>query len=126
MTSVVCPLTNRLRPRVVQPFFHVTHRFAHPVLAQGLKNRRHAHRRDQADDGHDDHHFNQREGAPRRFLADDRRFHREAQAWICEINWNSGRKMLNSRKATMTAITMISAGSMRLVITRNAICSSPS
>ena len=54
---------NRPGARVAQQLLHVTHRLAHAFLAKDLENRRHPHGRNEADDGHDDHDFNQRERA---------------------------------------------------------------
>ena len=51
------------RPRRRAHIRHVAQGFSHAFFLQHLDDRRQTHRADEADDGHDDHDFNQGESA---------------------------------------------------------------
>ena len=126
-----CPLARRLAD-----VHHVTHGLAKTFLVQHPGERWHPGRHDDPHDRHHHHDLDEGErprdgrGArPRKFSDWRPGFHRPPPlppSLMLEISLNIGSSTLINRKPTTTAITMISTGSIRLVMTRSEICNSPS
>src|SRR5208282_1494668 len=104
-------------------FDNIRHGFSQGGLVPRLVNDGHAHGHRNRHDGNDDHDFDEREScrAARRPPADiPNGLHRA----ILEVIANMAESTLSRRNPTPTAMTMMSTGSIMLVMTRRAIASS--
>ena len=61
-------LEDGVRPHIAEQGDHIVHRLAHPVFLDHPQHGGQAHGRHEADDGHDNHDFNQRKGPPTKRL----------------------------------------------------------
>ena len=150
-TSVIVPCMIARARAWLQTSTMSLHRLAHRGLAPDLIDDRHAHGHDDAHDGNHDHDLDEREasggsgdgsvmrGAWCVFRAHTqhalRNTRRDCGLWTLDLDSSAHRAILavmanmaestlSRRKPTPTAMTMISTGSIMLVMTRKAMLSS--
>src|SRR5687768_17530873 len=112
-----------MRAGFLARFKHIINGLLHRFGVQLPINHRDRNGHDNADDCAYHHDFDEREGFGSAPLRGDRRSMCGAQIHyprlMLLVMANIADRMLNSKPPTPTAITMIMAGSIRLVITRN-------